>query len=75
MENGHEKQHVTYNLHLESEELAEMDHSDAQTQGFDVALKPSEFETGPRVYAEGNAQRWKTKVFKLAAESSCSEVA
>jgi hypothetical protein len=52
-----------------------MDQSDAQTQGFDVALKPSEFETGPRVYAEGNAQRWKTKVFKLAAESSCSEVA
>lgn len=51
-----------------------MDHSGGQKQDFDVALKQSEFETGPQVYAEDRAQRWKTRIFKLSQEPSCSEV-
>jgi hypothetical protein len=66
--------HVAYNLDLESSELAQIGSSRGQTNGLDVALKPSDFEVGPRVYGDADAKRWKAKVLKLTKESSCDPV-
>ncbi|KAI6191297.1 Seryl-tRNA synthetase [Aphelenchoides bicaudatus] len=73
METDDQRESVGNNVQLESEELAEMEGSSKQDQGFDVALKQSEFEVGPRSFNEDKSRRWKAKVLKLAKEPSCSQ--
>ncbi|CAD5219558.1 unnamed protein product [Bursaphelenchus okinawaensis] len=67
-----EEKHVGYELNLESEDLAEMEH-DSSFNNLNVNVKSNLYTVGPKEYPAEDSRRWKNKMMKLTEESTCTE--